>query len=185
MAVAYRGKVYVWGGRIENLSEKDDLISVVEEFDPVQMKWTQLHAKGDFPQWPERCTHAFSEDRGQLYVYGGYHGSFSNSLYMLTLGSMEWKEISGGDPENAPGKKADAGMVIWKDLLVLFGGYGCPPQRKHNGAKYECNGTREEFWTNDLYTFEAQSSMSTNVCHTYVYISDVLYGRILEVSALT
>ena len=171
VAVVYNGKVYIWGGRTIDASEDEHskLISVVEEFDPVTMSWAQIHASGEFPQWPERCVHTCTRDGSKLYVYGGYRyhdHTYSNSLYMLTLGTMVWEEIHCSDPQAAPGRKVNAGMVIWNnDKLVLFGGYGCPPDRKDPSAKYIKNSraSNDCGWTNDLYICEITES--ENILH--------------------
>lgn len=159
VAIAYNGKVYVWGGRTKDTSLNAKLISVVEEFDPITSKWMKVPTRGEHPQRPERCAYTCTEDGSKLYVFGGYHeGTFSNSLYCLALDTMSWEEISCCDPECFPGKKAAAGMVIWNnDTLVLFGGYGLPPIKGvaqdtaylRNAKSHDGPG-----WTNELHLFK-------------------------------
>ena len=147
-----KGEFCVWGGRTKK--EKKDLRSTVHCFNPVQESWTAKKCSGPPPPglYEGACTFAGHH----LYVYGGHDGkSFQCTLHQLDMSSMTWKQLSSAGPS----RKYGCDMVIYKNKLILFGGYG-DPLASTQPAQW--NGK----YTNELHTFDLEEGES--VCGVYI-----------------
>ena len=140
-----KGEFCVWGGRTKNFGrEKKDLRSAVHRFSPVQESWTQQKCSGPPP--PGLYNGAYTFAGHHLYAYGGHDGNnYHCSLHQLDLLSMTWKQLSSAGPS----RKSGCDMVIYKNKLVLFGGYG-DPLASTQPAQW--NGS----YTNELHTFDLE-----------------------------
>ena len=114
-----------------------------------------------------------------LYTYGGWDGQVAyNTLHQLDTTTMTWRKLEPNNPSDAPMKMSGCGMVAYGDhKLVLFGGYGVPPEKAPPGSVfYQRNtGTEEKGWTNELKVFNIEegteermkeSSMCATPCMT-------------------
>lgn len=154
IAVAYKGKVLVWGGYMEHVQvtpmspivsqyHHTDELWIYDSFTEV---WDRLCTRGDVPPRNSGSCGVIMEH--YLYIFGGilepnshsyytgYHGEEepgsmegnSNQLYRLNLNSncWEWIHPSGVHPP-APCDK----LVGWahKGKLYFFGGFGPPPNQ--------------------------------------------------------
>lgn len=61
-------------------------------------------------------------------MYGGWDGHTAhNTLHILNVDNLIWREMKSGDTDELPMKMSGCGLVAHGDnKLVLFGGYGLP-----------------------------------------------------------
>ena len=138
------GEFCVWGGRTNNLAqEKNDLRSNVHRFSPVQESWLQQKCNGPSP--PGLYNGACTSAGHHLYAYGGTDGEdWQSALHQLDMLSLTWKQLS----STGPSRKGACEMVVYKNLLILFGGYGDPPASTQQPAQWD------GMYTNELHTFD-------------------------------
>ena len=120
-AIDFRQKLYVWGG---SGSPAKIQASMVETFDVPSETWQQpQQLRGSLPD--NLGAMAVAGDSESAYFFGGVSGShsFSNTLYQLNLSTLECKELIPRNPSQAPVKQSGSGMVLFKDKLVVHGGY--------------------------------------------------------------
>ena len=108
-----------------------------------------------------------------LYTYGGWDGQVAyNTLHQLDTTTMTWRKLEPNNPSDAPMKMSGCGMVAYGDHnLVLFGGYGVPPEKAPPGSVfYQRNtGTEEKGWTNELKVFDIEEGTAVCICeHAHV-----------------
>ncbi|RMX66282.1 hypothetical protein DD238_003111 [Peronospora effusa] len=90
---------------------------------------------------PPRCSHQSVVYRNHLYVFGGEFATADQfhhyrDLWRLDLKTNAWEEL---EVKGGPSPRSGHRMVVWRNYLVLFGGF------------YEA--ARETKWFNDLYLF--------------------------------
>ncbi|CAH0493667.1 unnamed protein product [Peronospora farinosa] len=90
---------------------------------------------------PPRCSHQSVVYRNHLYVFGGEFATADQfhhyrDLWRLNLKTNAWEEL---EVKGGPSPRSGHRMVVWRNYLVLFGGF------------YEA--ARETKWFNDLYLF--------------------------------
>lgn len=110
-----------------------------------------------------------------LYTYGGWDGQVAyNTLHQLDTTTMTWEELVPNNPSDAPMKMSGCGIVAYGDhKLVLFGGYGVPPEKALPGSVfYQRNtGSEEKGWTNELKVFNIEEGITVRICvHVIVCI---------------
>ena len=100
-----------------------------------------------------------------------------NTLHQLDTTTMMWQELVPNNPSDTPMKMSGCGMVAYGDhKLVLFGGYGVPPEKALPGSVfYQRNtGSEEKGWTNELKVFNIEEGIAACAymcsCHC-VYVS--------------
>lgn len=103
-----------------------------------------------------------------LYTYGGWDGQVAyNTLHQLDTTTMTWGELVPNNPSDAPMKMSGCGMVAYGDhKLVLFGGYGVPPEKALPGSVFFQNstGSEEKGWTNELKVFNIEEGITVHMC---------------------
>ena len=115
--VEYKGCTYLVGGHDSKGRPIDP--SLVEKFDPINLKWQRHSTTGVGPE--EVYLAACAVLRSCLYVFGGeVKGRDSNALWRLDLESFQWSLIQ---QTNTPRPRCSAGLVADKEQrLVLYGG---------------------------------------------------------------
>ena len=112
-----------------------------------------------------------------LFTFGGYcgHGKcYHNALHQLDLVNLHWKELMATNPEDAPMKKWQCGMVTFNQdgdsCLCLFGGWGILSSASKS-YKHEFVADRANpgcIWSNELHFF------NINKREWYVVIIEIL-----------
>ena len=171
-AASINGKLYIWGGCMENLpkvhssTEKTQMLSAVEVFDPQTLLWERKPTTGNPPlgtYW-----NAYTTQGKYLYTFGGYcgHGKcYHNSVHQLDVNNLQWRERVAVNPGDAPMKKWQCGMVSCslgedEDYLCVFGGWGILSQT-HKNMKHEFVADRANLgcvWSNELHLFNLKKS---------------------------
>ena len=154
-------KLYLWGGfkNVEPSAVYIHVYSVNTE------TWMRDITKGPHPCAGLRgggCSIA-----GQhIYLYGGYDGSSRyGSLYQMNIDNWSWSELSNCSAAG-PGRKSGCGMIIFKDQLVVVGGfygYDEDPYSKQPGSRYERG------WTNELHCYSLTTGKSEASLCEHVY----------------
>lgn len=130
VAVGYKDKVFIWGGRTKKYSQSDKakLASTLDIFDLRTELWERLETRGTPPSGLIHC--AFATDGPHVYVYGGGDGETDyDTLHRLNVDDLTWTRIpNASGAAGSPGRKNGAKMVLWGKKLILFGGYGDLPQ---------------------------------------------------------
>ena len=132
---------------------------MVEKFDVPSETWQQpQELRGSLPD--SLCAMAVARDSENAYFFGGASGSysnytFSNTLYQLNLSTLECKTLVPRNPSQAPVEQSGSGMVLFKDKLVVHGGYS----RK---------SLSNELYTFDLKNSECEESSCLCVYHTHL-----------------
>ena len=144
-----KDRLYLWGGGGDAEPNTVHIYSVSTE------TWMREFTKGPHPP-------AGLEDGGcslvgqHTYLYGGYDGSsYSGSLYQVNTDNWSWSELSNCSA-GGPGRKNGCRMIIYKDQLVVVGGYYCfeEPDSKQPGSRYE------DGWTNELHCYSLTTGKS-------------------------
>ena len=151
-------RVYVWGGRTDDLESgsedgKLELANSIEQFDPPFLEvWRQLNTVGTpHPGLDGAACVSFGEN---VYMYGGFNGGrYSDVLSRLNVKSLTWSLLRGPDEvAGGPMRKVDCGIVMFhEDKLVVIGGYGYPTGPAQAGSTFIMD-TRKG-WTNEFHVF--------------------------------
>lgn len=94
---------------------------------------------------PPRCSHQAVFHRDQIYIFGGEYATLDQfhhyrDMWALDIKTNIWREIQ--PKGDVPSPRSGHRMVVWRNYLVLFGGF------------YEA--LKEVRWYNDLYLFSFQ-----------------------------
>lgn len=178
-AAAINGKLYIWGGCMDNLpkvhssAEKTSVLSQVEIFDPRTLLWEHKTTTGTPPlgvYW-----NAYANNDKCLYTFGGYCGHancYHNSVHQLDVSSLQWREVMAVNPGDSPMKKWQCGMVSFTlgkegggegdEFLCVFGGWGLL-SASHKNTKHEFIADRGNVgcvWSNELHFFNLNKGNS-------------------------
>ena len=119
----------VQGGRTEDFSEESNqhLSSVVEIFDPYSESWEQRQVEGNAPS-PGTYAAASASLHDDLFSFGGLDESenYFNTVHRLDTKTWCWSQVSPQNADGAPMPKTGCGMIAFRNILVVFGGYGVP-----------------------------------------------------------
>ncbi|GLD96829.1 hypothetical protein PINS_up005512 [Pythium insidiosum] len=90
---------------------------------------------------PPRCSHQAAVFRDHLYIFGGEFATADQfhhyrDFWRLDLKTNAWEAL---DDKGGPSARSGHRMVVWRNYLVVFGGF------------YEA--ARETKWFNDLYLY--------------------------------
>ena len=150
-------KVVVQGGRTKDFSEesKQHLSSVVEIFDPYSESWEQRQVEGNAPSPGTYIAASVSLHDG-LFSFGGWDGRdlFFNTVHRLDTKTWCWSQVSPQTADGAPMRKGGCRMIVFRNSLVLFGGYGVPqgPTEPQSFIK-NTFVTDGRGWTNEFHTY--------------------------------
>ena len=146
----------MWGGRTQDFLRgvDDKLKSTVNVFDPYLETWQEQHTTGVPPRGlygGAAVAHSTS-----LYSFAGVDGiARHNSLHVLDIDTLVWKEIS--MTTNVPMPKSECGMVFFATHhLATIGGYGHPTQAIQAGSSFHKRPdlTDGSGWTNEFHVFD-------------------------------
>ena len=142
-------KIIVQGGRTKE-KNRQHLSSVVEIFDPYSESWVQRKVKGDAPS-PGMYLAASASLRDDLFSFGGYG---FNTVHKLDSKTWCWTQLSPQNADGAPMPKCNCGMVAFRNLLVVIGGYGIPrgPTEPTSFIK-NTRVSDGSGWTNELHIY--------------------------------
>ena len=150
--------LYVWSGyqrglpRSHNDESKRKFTSCVEIMDLDTGKWKQAATTGNPPLGVTGYSSAVIEN--SILYFGGYcnHGRcYHNSVTLLNIDSLKWKELFPTNPHTGPMMKSRCGMIPvkidGKNYLLVIGGYGpsVNTQRQQN-AQYVSGCTNEQHY---------------------------------------
>lgn len=168
-------RLYLWAGwqkslpKLHSGGDKHKLTSIIEVFSLKTGEWSQLPTSGIPPLGIAYYACTCIDD--DLYYYGGrcgHAGCHHNTLHRLNTVTMRWKEVSPSSSLIAPMKKAQCGIVSFKDknkyYLFVAGGYGVLPtssaQSHHDATYIPKRGKPEYGWTNEAHVFDIHEGMS-------------------------
>jgi hypothetical protein len=94
---------------------------------------------------PPRCSHQAVFYKDQIFIFGGEYATLDQfhhyrDMWALDVKTNIWREIP--PKGDVPSPRSGHRMVVWRNYLVLFGGF------------YEA--LKEVRWFNDLYLFSFQ-----------------------------
>ena len=150
----------VFAGRTVDFDKtKEELSSTIQIFEQYLEQWRQLQTTGCPPKglYDGGCCVSPS---GDLYVYGGYDGSYiRGGLYKLSY--ERWSQLSDESDLNGPMKKYHCRMAFFnKKKVAVIGGYGPPCASLQPGASFikDARYSDGEGWNNEIHVFD------TNEC---------------------
>jgi N-acetylneuraminic acid mutarotase len=154
-AVTIGDKIYLFGG-FDGVSKHFHL----SVFDTKSTEWTSPKPLGSTP--PSRTNHSAVAVGTRMYIFGGMYkdssaGSdkliFLNDMYALeTDGPLRWERIQ--QRGNAPTPRCGHRMVVFGNMLVLFGG-GCGEQWDSKFSDVYVFDTTTNEWTKPKITGQA------------------------------
>ena len=170
---AVGGELCIFAGTtVDFLVTKEELSSTIEVFDQYHEQWKKpLKTTGSPPKGLRNGGYCVSPS-GDLYVYGGYDGTYTyGGLYKLSPMSLEWSQLTGESDVNGPMKKHGCGIACFNKKVAVIGGYGPPPVSLQPGASFikdKCcsNGNG---WKNEIHMFDI------NRCKLYSYYQYFLF----------
>ena len=148
-----KGRLYLWGGHGDAENKVVCIFNINTE------TWMKEVTKGPHP--PTGLHYGGCSLAGQhIYLYGG--SSRSGSLYQLNTDNWSWSELSNCSA-GGPGRKSGCSMIIYKDQLVVVGGfYSQEPDSKQPGSRYE-DGRTNELHCYSLTTGKSEASLCEHV----------------------
>ena len=159
ISILAKGKVYLWAGKTQDRSIKDDgikLANCIEQFDPYLEVWSQLNTAGTPHPGLEGAACASSGEH--VYMYGGAKSRYKGVLSFLNVKSLTWSQLSPeGGTAGVPMRKAGCGMVHFHhDKLAVIGGYGFPtgPIKPGSTSIMDARFTDGRGWTNEVHVFD-------------------------------
>ena len=123
-----------------------------------------MGTKGDLPPW--LCFDSSASSGHHIYTYGGYDGQADQgALYTFNTKTLLWTKLASYSTES-PMRKSACGMVVYKNELVVFGGYGIPSASIQPGSQFvpslvQCDGSG---WTNEMHLFDLDAGEALYVC---------------------
>ena len=165
----------VQGGETEDFSEKSKqhLSSVVEIFDPYSESWEQRQVEGNAPS-PGTFAAAGASLHDDLFSFGGWDGRdhYFNTVLRLDTKTWCWSQVSPQNADGAPMPKSGCGMIVFRNSLVVFGGYGRPrgptePQSFIKSTTY----TDGRGWTNEFHIYNLSEGNMQKKQHAAVSTS--------------
>jgi Kelch motif len=120
-AVTWRNTLFVLGGQDLREGALEGLWMLrIDHINPEAERWLRLKIQGG-PPAISRHTAVVAENN--MYVYGGTNTNVQyNTMYILDLEKMIWKKIE-SISDNDPPKMDSHSCVVYKSLLIFFGGY--------------------------------------------------------------
>ena len=157
-SVAYKGRVYMWGGRTVDWSpgQQKTVANTVYIFDTTSELWLSRVTTG--PPHPGLYRHASLLIGDVIHFFGGSDGkSFYNSLHQLDLEQLMWRNAQPRHTSHAPMRKANCGMASFgQDKLVLFAGYGFPSGDNHEWFMPDRRVKDGRGWCNELHLYDTE-----------------------------
>ena len=119
----------VWGGKAVATTS-------LQVYHPCLESWRQLHTRGPPP--PGLYSGASAHSESYLYVYGGYKSdlvSYSGCLHRLDTKTSSWTQLA-AHSAIAPIKKVGCGMIVYKNSVIIIGGWGIQNGPIQHGSEW-------------------------------------------------
>lgn len=131
-AVAYESKVYIWGGRNDEM-----VCDILFCFDTKTLQWTTPSVYGAMPG--ARDGHSACIYGNRMYIFGGFEeviDQFSCDVHCLDLDNMQWHYIqTTGHP---PSYRDFHTASVINDRIYIFGGRGDLHSPYHSQDEIYC-----------------------------------------------
>lgn len=131
-SVAYKSKVYMWGGRNDEAG-----CNILFCFDTQTLRWSKPEVTGSVPGI--RDGHSACITGHYMYVFGGFEeeiNQFSCEVHCLNLETMEWRFIeTTGQP---PSYRDFHTATILNNRMYIFGGRGDRHSPYHSQEEIYC-----------------------------------------------
>lgn len=148
------GMVYMYGGRIGNISLDDD----IWRFDPRNNTWLHLNTSGPKPHNLQE--HTIVEYANKLYLFGGcVSASNYDSLWCLDLQTNDWSSLSKTNSKSiaylGPTNRRGHSAVVYADCMHVFGGFE------------DFIGSSSQLWQYEFQTqqWELRNLSMSSACH--------------------
>lgn len=132
-SVAYKNRVYMWGGRNDETG-----CNILFCFDTQTFQWTRPKVTGDVPG--VRDGHSACIIGHFMYIFGGFEeeiNQFSCDVHKLNLKTMEWKYVqTTGSP---PSYRDFHTATISMNRMYIFGGRGDTHSPYHSQEEIYCS----------------------------------------------
>ncbi|XP_048776755.2 kelch domain-containing protein 2-like [Ostrea edulis] len=155
-AVRFGGKVYIFGGRHQNIRLND-----LHCLDLDTQTWSGcLHVSSEQPEGRSWHT-STAVSSSQMFLYGGFNTNCVplSDAWLLDIGSLQWTQLS-HFPTNQPRLWHTACVTQEKEVIV-FG--GCDNNILDNEEESQVDHR------NDILLFQLQPYSLTRLCMEYVY----------------
>ncbi|XP_037960514.1 kelch domain-containing protein 3 [Teleopsis dalmanni] len=156
--VAYKNKIYMWGGRND-----ESLCKILYCFDPETLSWSRPKVTGEVPG--ARDGHSACIVENCMYIFGGFIteiNEFSCDVHCLNFDKMEWKYVQTfGVPPTFRDFHTSATI---NGRMYIFGGRG-----DQQGPYY----SQEEKYCNEIVYLD----LKTKVWHRPATTGKVPVGR--------
>ena len=128
-SAAIEGELYVWGG-------KSEATTSVQVYDSCLEVWKEVLTHGPTP--PGLYGGASAHSEHYLYAYGGVKdGSYSGCLHRLDTKTSFWTQLAAHSAD-APMKKIECGMIVYKNSVIIIGGFGTRNGPIQPGTEWVC-----------------------------------------------
>ena len=154
------GELCVWGG-------KTVATTSLQVYHPCLESWRQLHTHGPPP--PGLYLGASAHSENYLYVYGGVKDdrSYSGCLHKLDTKTSSWIQLA-AHSANAPMKKVGCVMIVYKNSVIIIGGWGIrngPIQPGSEWRKLKKDDEQDlntKWWTNEMHKYDLREGEGIN-----------------------
>lgn len=157
-AVAYKHKVYIWGGRNDEMA-----CNILFCFDIITQKWSKPEVSGNIPM--ARDGHTASVIGNQMYIFGGFEDDiqqFIRDVHCLDLDTMKWKYIQ--TYGESPAYRDFHTSTAINDKMYIFGG---------RGDRYSPYHSQEEIYMPEIVYLD----LKTNQWITPIVTGSIPLGR--------
>ena len=155
------GELCVWGGKVVAATSLQIYHLILES-------WRQLDTHGPSP--PGLYSGASAHSENYLYAYGGVKDKnlCSGCLHRLDTKTSSWTQLA-AHSANAPMKKAECGMIMYENSVIIIGGFGVrngPIQPGSDWMKGRGKDDEEdpstEGWTNEMHKYDLREGKGEN-----------------------
>ncbi|XP_037024421.1 kelch domain-containing protein 3 [Bradysia coprophila] len=132
-AVAYKQKVYMWGGRNDEMC-----CSILFCFDTITHQWSKPEVNGEIPAVRDGHTACIVDHN--MYIFGGFEeqaNRFSCDVHCLNLETMTWSYLS--TTEQPPSYRDFHTATVLDNKMYIFGGRGDRHSPFHTQEEIYCD----------------------------------------------
>ena len=163
-------ELYVWGG-------KTVATTSLQVYHPCLESWRQLDTRGPSP--PGLYAGASAHSESYLYIYGGYKSdyvSFSGCLHRLDTKTSSRTQLA-AHSANAPMKKNECGMIVYKNSVIIIGGWGIRNGSIQPGSEWrkwrdkdDDKDPNTKGWTNEMHKYDLRGGEGVHFT-SFVFLS--------------
>ena len=134
-SAAIDGELCVWGG-------KGEATTSVQVYDSCLEAWKEVLTRGPTP--PGLYGGASAHSEHYFYVYSGNKrdDSCSGCLHRLDTKTSSWTQLA-AHSTNAPMKKRGCAMIVYKNSVIVIGGWGTRNGPIRPGSEWVCEDEDE------------------------------------------